>query len=56
MQRAIVVRANDEIVKILNDKYLADGWKVISSCPMPSSTGDGIGDIIPTCLVVIEKI
>ena len=56
MQRVIVVRDNGEIVKMLNEKYLAGGWKVISSCPMPSSTGAGVGDIIPTCLVVIEKI
>lgn len=56
MQLAIKITNNSDIEK-LND-YLIKGWKVINSCPMPSSTANtSYGTTInATCLVIIEKV
>ena len=65
MQEAIIVvygsnNGNSESLDTLNKK-LTQGWKVISSCSMPSSCamvvslGSRIIDHYPTCLVIIEK-
>jgi len=53
MNKAIIVKDD---VRELNE-FLDDGWKVESSCPMPSSCA--IGDYSsmkyfqPTCLVIL---
>ena len=37
------------------NQYLADGWRVVQTCPMPSSVGDKIMQHPPTCMVIIEQ-
>ena len=56
MQQVMVVQYNYAgDLKQLNE-VLKDGWKVISTCPMPASIGGKENHIIfPTCLVIIEK-
>jgi len=58
MQKAIIVidTGLDETNygKIELDTKLAQGFKVVSMCPMPSC-GTGRGGDYPTCLVIIEK-
>lgn len=60
MQEAIIVTDD---VTFLN-RRLSEGWKVIKTCPMPSSVALAAGasgtygryekSILPTCLVIIE--
>ena len=55
-QRAIIV--SDTSICCLNSS-LGVGWKVVHSCPMPSScctysAGDNHNNK-PTCLIIIEK-
>ena len=65
MQRAIVVKdtgyEDTNLGKKELDGYLVEGWRVVSSCAMPSSIcfdGNVVrGEKIPpTCLVIIEKL
>ncbi len=58
MKTTKVMTATDkeESLQLLNEA-LAEGWRIIGMCPMPSSL-DGAGnakEIRPTCLVVLEK-
>lgn len=57
MQKSLIIRDdnNELCVKELNG-YLEEGWKVIETCPMPSSCTGMVGHYEPTCLVVLEKI
>lgn len=63
MQTSMIVRDTGSGTKYL-DERLKDGWKVIHTCPMPSSVsvsvaGDGYSsrdkEFSPTCLVILEK-
>ena len=63
MQEAVQVSDYDSL-RSLNRK-LADGWKVIHTCPMPSSVSVSVAGefpnraserVEPTCLVIIEKV
>jgi hypothetical protein len=51
MQKAIIVKAEPQSkgLEELNDK-ISRGWKVVSSCPMPSN---GKAHFNPTCLVIV---
>ena len=54
-QKALIVKGdsiNSYSIALLND-YLSKGWKVVNTCPMPSSSTGGSYD--PQCLVIIEK-
>jgi hypothetical protein len=59
-QRALIVRDNKEGAKELNE-FLADGWRVVNTCAMPSSrapkptTYNATYTTFPTCLVIIER-
>jgi len=35
--------------------YLNEGWAVVNTCPMPSTSSFIGNDQKPTCLVVLEK-
>ena len=54
MQKARIIR-DDLGLRELNSDLSAD-WKVIQTCPMPSSSSGSHGNPYPTCLVVLEKI
>lgn len=52
MQKALIVRNDDTEL----NKELAQGWKVINMCGMPSFIYNSYSNIIkPTCLVILEK-
>lgn len=64
MQEAMII--NDEMSLVLLNGKLEEGWKVLSTCPMPSScstamTGSAhtpakhVSKNIPTCLVIIGE-
>jgi hypothetical protein len=63
MQKAIIVtkEQSDPNLQELNFLIGEEGWKVVNTCPMPSScstAGDGnahVSKVSPTCLVIIEK-
>ena len=50
-QKAIIVKGDDD--SELNDLLQKD-WRVINTCPMPSSTSSS-WTIKPQCLVILEK-
>jgi hypothetical protein len=54
-QKAIIVTGETGGTSRL-DEYLDHGWKVVNSCPMPSSpsTGGYKSYTAPTCLVIVE--
>ena len=58
MQKALVVtgkfghKENETLAKL--NSHLQMGWKIVHSCPMPSS-GSVMTDMNATCFVVIEK-
>jgi len=53
MQKAIVVKGTD--VYELNE-VLKAGYKVVMTCPMPSSSGgETFSTKDPHCLVIVEK-
>ena len=55
MQEAIILQYRGSLLECLNKK-LRDGWKVISTCAMPSCLTDpSERGFEPTCLVIIEK-
>lgn len=59
-EEALIVCDGDQSIDRLNAK-LADGWYVTAMCAMPSSRctsegyRDGIGETLPTCLVIIRE-
>lgn len=65
MQKALVISSNpsDGNLYYLNSVLEKGTWKVIMTCPMPSSSaaiGDGgevhVSKILPCCMVIIEKV
>lgn len=54
-QKAIIVES-DMLGNLMElNGYLSEGWKVVQTCPMPSSIGDKIMQHPPTCMVIIEQ-
>ena len=60
MQTSIVVQYpfGSGVQKL--EEHLEAGWKVIHTCPMPSSVGGGGENFTieahpPTCLVILQK-
>lgn len=58
MQKAIVVAYHESQNKALItlNQYLDDGWRVVATCPMPSSVSDSgkYNGSVPCCLVIIQ--
>ena len=61
-QKAIIVssRLGDDNLNTYDlNTYLADGWTVFMTCPMPSSLTESSNNVttafVPTCLVIIQK-
>lgn len=57
MQEAMIVTNDRDSLDRLN-RRLKDNYRVIMSCPMPSSCATSICGTIefcPTCLVIVEK-
>ncbi len=55
-QKAIVVSGRTGADDL--NTYLADGWTIVQTCPMPSSIGGSSSvttTFVPTCLVIIQK-
>lgn len=54
MQKALIIDDTMSLNRLNN--LLEDDWKVVQTCPMPSSKG---GETVtaerPTCLVIIQK-
>ncbi len=68
MQKSIIVDTVSGNARL--NQYLEDGWKIVHSCPMPSSCSVAVSvvgdtsyplekskaiDTAPTCLVILEK-
>jgi len=60
MQKSLIVRDDETEL----NELLRDGWKVVNTCPMPSSCAKSAGGYttvassshtVPTCLVIVEK-
>ena len=54
-QKAIIVSGQSGADDL--NMYLADGWTVFMTCPMPSSLTESCNTagFVPTCLVIIQK-
>jgi hypothetical protein len=61
MKKQIPMIVHDDVEDVYRlERYLKDGYIVVHSCSMPSSTaytGSSMAHlkILPTCLVILEK-
>ena len=64
-QKALIVvyERFDQSLNYLNELLESKQWKVVDTCPMPSSSActaagkvNHVTKILPTCLVIVERI
>jgi hypothetical protein len=54
MQKSLIVNDSKSVDEL--NKLLETGWRVVNTCPMPSSGSQYSSDSQePTCLIIIEN-